>query len=285
MKKLSLLLATLLIASVSFAYADDNNTGSTDDNDTETSTGMEDSTTTTESGSATPTQYKNREMMEQRNQEMEALKEQKKNEIEANKEQMQANKEAYKEARGTGSLVLTDEQKVQLKAIMDSHKAQADEIRNMISSGSLTQEEGQDKLEALRETTYESLKALLGDEETAQRLLGMKKDMLDKNQELRQDNMQIRQDYNNARQTLRVKYKTQFMSALGTRLDAFDTAKLQLVLTRIDAAIANTEANTNLSQTNKDKLLAQLDALKEIINEKLGNLDPNSNIDINSLLQ
>lgn len=283
MKKLSLLLVTLLIASVSFAYADDDNTWSTDDNQ-ENTTNTEDSTMTW-SGNPTPTLYQNREMNEQREQEMEALKEQRREALEANREQMKENRDAYRETKWTGSVILTDEQKVQLKIIMDSHKAQADEIKTMVESGSLSKEDGALKLEALRQTTYESLKALLWDDDLAQRLLWMRKDVMDNNRELKDDNKQIKQDFKNARQNLRVKYKTQFMNALGNRLDNMDQAKLQLVLTRIDEAIAKVEANTALSQTNKDKLLAQLDALKDIINEKLSSMDPNSNIDINSLLQ
>lgn len=316
MKKLSLLLVTLLIASVSFAYADDDNTWSTDDNQ-ESTTNSEDSTMTwsgktiwlkirvtekvpwadcQEISDKLPnwwliyecTVWKNIRTIDlnQRKQEMEMLNEQKKQEIEANKEKIKANNEAFKEERKSiEKPVLTDEQKAELKSIMDSHKVQADEIKKTVEAGTLTRDEAALKLEALRNSTYESVKALLWNDELAQKLLWMKKETMEKNKELRDDNKEIRQDFKQQREDLRVKYKEQFTKAVWSRLDKMDQTKLQTVLTRIDAAIAKVEANTNLSQTNKDKLLAQLNALKDLINEKLGNTSTEDSIDVDALLQ
>jgi Mg2+ and Co2+ transporter CorA len=101
------------------------------------------------------------------------------------------------------------------------------------------------------------------------RMLELKKDMLDKNMEIRKENGVIRQDFRQVRQDLKVKYKEKFVKALGTKLDKFSTERLNKVLEKIEIAIEKTNANEKLSQTNKDKILAQLDALKAIINEKL----------------
>lgn len=113
----------------------------------------------------------------------------------------------------------------------------------------------------------------------------MKKETMEKNKELRGDNKEIRQDFRQQRQDLRVKYREQFTKALGSRLDKMNEDKLNIVITRIDSAIAKVESNTKLTQTNKDKLLAQLDALKDLINEKLGNTSAEEAIDVDALLQ
>jgi Mg2+ and Co2+ transporter CorA len=101
------------------------------------------------------------------------------------------------------------------------------------------------------------------------RMLELKKDMLDKNMEIRKENGVIRQDFRQVRQDLKVKYKEKFVKALGTKLDKLSEEKLKKVLAKIETAIELTNNNEKLSQISKDKILAQLDALKDIINEKL----------------
>jgi len=271
MKKVTLIMITLII-SMSLANADETTSS--------TSTG----TTSTWTTTTVETEDSN---LSDKQEEFKKIREEERARIEANRERMKDNRVEFKWERGTWVLVkinLTDDQKAKIKVIMDAHKVSADAVRASVASWSLTKEEWFKKLEELRISTNESLKAIVWDNVEAMRMLELKKDMLDKNMEIRKENGVIRQDFRQVRQDLKVKYKEKFVKALGTKLDKLSEEKLEKVLAKIETAIELTNANEKLSQTNKDKILAQLDALKDIINEKLWVTDETTDLDVDALI-
>lgn len=271
MRKVTLLMITIII-SMSLVNADETTTST----DTGTTT-----TTTTETTTETETEVEDTEEDESdddsdgdssKEEELKKMREAEKARIEANREEMKNNREEFKADRGTWVVIklnLTDEQKWSVKEIMADHKTKMDELKKSLEAKEITKEEFITKVEELRNATNESLKTLLWDNEEALRVLSLKKVMLDKNMEIRKENGEIRKDFKDQRQALRAKYKEKFVAALGTKLDNLSDEKLNKVLVKIEAAIEKTTANEKLSQVNKNKILAQLEALKAIINEKL----------------
>ncbi len=295
MRKITLLMITLII-SMSLVNADETTTSTTNTTSTETGTTADTSTgtetdTTASTATGTVIEDSNEDAEEDveenteddssdnadnslnnKKEEFKKLKEQEKMKIEANRDKMKENRVNFKAERATGSVkkpMLTEETKAQIKVIMDAHKVSADSIRTSVASGSLTKEEGLKQLEELKMTTSESLKALVWNNEDAMKNLWVKKDMLDKNMEIRKENGEIRKDFRQQKHDLKVKYKAKFVKALGTKLDNFSEERLNTILAKINVAMEKTLANNKLSQINKDKIIAQLDALKAIINEKL----------------
>jgi len=61
------------------------------------------------------------------------------------------------------------------------------------------------------------------------------------------------------------------------------TEKLEKVLTLIEDRITKIEANTKLSDDKKELIIAQFEALKDLINEKLNNTE--EEIDLDELLK
>lgn len=287
MKKVTLIMITLII-SMSLVNADETTTSTETGTTTEASTTTDATTTSaTTEATTTSTEALDNSDVETKKAEIKKLKEEERAKIEANKLKMKENREAFKVERGTWiikKIALSDETKAKIKEIMDAHKLSAEEIKASVASGSLTKEEGLKKLEELKTSTHESIKALVWDNEEAMRILGLKKDMHESNMEIRKDNAQIRQDFRQQRHDLKAKYKEKFVTALGTKLDKVSDEKLNKILTKIDVAIEKTTANEKLSQTNKDKILAQLDALKAIINEKLWVSEEETEVNVDELL-
>lgn len=93
----------------------------------------------------------------------------------------------------------------------------------------------------------------------------------------------MRSEFKNQRSELRSKYKKSFATKLENRLDSISETKLEKILIVIDNKIGEVEVNTKLSEIQKERILSQLEALKEIINEKLSMLE--DAIDIDSIIK
>ena len=116
-------------------------------------------------------------------------------------------------------------------------------------------------------------------------LLEKREDVFKQNTELRAENKEIRKEYRGERGELVSKYKSSFIKRIGNKLDKIPADKLEKVLDRIDAMEEKYEANDKISDERKDKIIAQLLALKEMIEEKLEEDDTEEDmIDIEALL-
>jgi hypothetical protein len=165
MKKLSLLLVTLLVASISMVNADESST-------TDAGVPTTSSSTMTEEVRPEPTLY-NKEMMEKKRMEMKANKEKFKTQLEAkkeemksmtdaNREEMKSNNQDFKTERASMQKpMLTEEQKTELKSVVEAFRTQMDEHKKMIEAGTMTKEELMVKVEELKTTTYEKVKAII----------------------------------------------------------------------------------------------------------------------------
>lgn len=103
--------------------------------------------------------------------------------------------------------------------------------------------------------------------------------MKDKRGEYREMRGEKREEFKNKRFEMKMKYKKVFAEKLQSRLDKISDAKLEKVLVKIDTAKSKVESNTRMSEDKKERLFAQLDALKDLINEKLDKTPDDINVD------
>ncbi|MDD5770230.1 MAG: hypothetical protein PHE25_04615 [Candidatus Gracilibacteria bacterium] len=78
---------------------------------------------------------------------------------------------------------------------------------------------------------------------------------------------------------LKMKYKQKFVKQLESKLATLSTDKIKNILAKIDIVIEKYNANTEITQEQKDKFIAQLNALKELLQEKLDEIGNSINID------
>jgi hypothetical protein len=222
--------------------------------------------------------------------ELEKLKSEKQNDIEANKEKIKENRDSLKTAReeiksGSG---LTDEQKQKIKVLNEAMKT---ELAPLVKA--LRQEKDLEKRKALIEEINviskkyaEKIKAIAGTNEVVGDFIDKKMAVLDANKELRQENLDTREQARVQKSALVEKYKTAFMGKLKSRLDNISSDKLEKVLEKVNTMIKTTTNNTKLSSTSKENLLSQLEALKEIIENKIDEATiVNDEINLDSLFQ
>lgn len=268
MKKVTLIMITLII-SMSLANADENtNTWASADN------------TNTWSTSTTEVEVEDSEedLDEDSNEDSsedssEDSDEDSSDDSDKKGEEIIENRQEFRDWSGTGvvkKVALSVETKAKIKELMEAHKANVEKYKEALEAKELTREEFLAKVEELRKATHEGLVALVWNNEEAMRILGLKKDMYGR----KIDNLIIEErvslkEFINFKQNLKIKYKEKFAKSLWTKLDKLSNEKLEKVLARIDAAVEKTTSNEKLSQINKDKIMAQLEALKAIINEKL----------------
>ena len=79
------------------------------------------------------------------------------------------------------------------------------------------------------------------------------------------------------------KYKESFTKTLGTKLDTIPTETLKTIGTKIDTLIEQYTNNTSLTPEKKENFVSQLQALKEIINEKISPAPATDALDIDSI--
>ncbi len=96
------------------------------------------------------------------------------------------------------------------------------------------------------------------------------------------ENNQVRTEKKEVKQDLKAQYKARFIAQLKNKLDNIPVEKLQMVIDNIKIKRAAIDANTQISATTKAKYLAQIDALLEILNEKVS--ASTDTLDINKLI-
>jgi hypothetical protein len=117
-------------------------------------------------------------------------------------------------------------------------------------------------------------------------------DMWDKNMRWDRGNMNERGDRgnianhftwnNNNVQSLQEKYKAQFETKYSSVIANIPTEKLSQIIDKIDAKIDQVE-NSDINQAAIDKSVAMLNALKDLINDRI--IETTSSISIDELLK
>ena len=96
-----------------------------------------------------------------------------------------------------------------------------------------------------------------------------KKQTQERKTEYRGQAQERKTEYRTKKMELKIKYKKVFVLKLTKRLDSISDDKLEKISKIIEGRIKKIEENTRISDSKKEKILAQYEAIKEIINERL----------------
>lgn len=262
-KSIVLLIISLLL-SISIASADDSSMSDSDDNKVMSGSGM---------------YMKNlREAKDEAKMSREEIKNKKnqlKEEVKSKKEEIKENRDEYKKDRGELKEIFSevnDEQKEELKTIREEHKTKVEEIKEKLKNKELTT----DEREALRieldkeiQSYAEAVKEIVWENAEVESYVDSRLELRDKNKSVREEIRNNREEFRWERSKLVLEFKETYYWKIAQVAPKLSDAKLEKLSTQIDSLIAKAEANTKLSQENKDKMVAQLTSLKEIIDEEL----------------
>ncbi|MDD2907279.1 MAG: hypothetical protein PHH98_01430 [Candidatus Gracilibacteria bacterium] len=201
------------------------------------------------------------------------IRAEKKDEISENFKTMKENREEIKSEFSLKSVLkgLNSELNTEIKTLNDTFRADVKDLEDQIKDnvGDLVKvKELRLELQNLRVAYYEKLISLVTDS-TVKAELTSRLDLMKQNFELINSNIDARIEY---RGKLNDKVST-FKDTLSTKLEAglpkVKEANIEKVLTKVDGILELIDKNTKISQTNKDKLMAQIIALKELLEEQL----------------
>ena len=177
------------------------------------------------------------------------------------------------------------------KGLKDTHVELQADIKELHEEyqDKLKDEEGREelkiKLEELQNKYHKKVNELVWDNTEAMEILNKRKNVYQANQEIRKDSYMARKEFRGERSKIVAKYKWKFLERLWKVLDKASTSKLEKISAKIDWLIERFESNSKLSDKRKDKIISQLIALKEIIDEKLEENDAEmEDLDLESIL-
>lgn len=181
-------------------------------------------------------------------------------------------------------LKLTDEEKAEVDALREEHKDDVEalkaEYEAKIASWATLEEkdllrvELRTKLHELNKTFLEEMNSSVSRSDEVKAYVTARKAVFDENKALRMANLKNREELRWDKKVHVLKYKDKFVKAIWKKIDKIAMSKataLEKVLVKIDAMMDRFEANTKLSEENKTKILAQLIALKELVEDSLEN--------------
>lgn len=270
---------------------EEDSTGSVDEEDsTDTTVDVEDDTNTEDwnTGSTLPAR---RVLIKNRNVEIRNIQEDKKAYLKKKKEQQKANlmefkmdnidgmKEIYKD--------LDQETKDALQQEKEETLAAQNELLDKLNDSTLTVEERyaiKAELVKLREASFDNMIVILAWNDAAIALLEARKAVFEENQAIRTEISDARQEFKDKKAVVIEKYKGVLSKKLVTKLDNIPTDKLETVAAKITDAIDKITASVTMSVTKKNTYLTQLEALLDLINQRLNEVDQEEEFDIEALL-
>lgn len=272
-KALSMLIATMLI-STAMVSADDSNVMTTSSSGSITGSWMH-----TGSGMYMKKLREAKEDSKILKDELKKSREELREEVKTKKDEIKTNREEFKENSWDLKDILSDisdEQKEELKTLRDSHRATVEDIKEQLKNKELTSDEREELRNQLDEelSSYaEDVKEVIGDDAEASSYVDSRLELRNKNSEIRDEIRKNRVETRGEMGDMIEKYKEAYFSKLATVVPKLATEKLEKLSTKIDTMLEKIEANTKLSQDKKDKLVAQIVSLKEIIDEELETRD------------
>jgi hypothetical protein len=218
-------------------------------------------------------------------------------EIKKDKEKMQQTNMQNKQMMGNGLTTppgelstflknpLTQDEKVALKAIMDSHQIARETI---MKDTTLSPADKANKMKGLMLAHFDAIFSYIATDKvdafkktTADMIA-----MVEKNQGLRQENKDNRQEFKDSAKETRQEFKKlvetqkqvlseKLKGQLTMAIEKLSVEKLEKILSNIEKVVVKIGA-TNLAQEKKDRILAQVSEIKTIVQEKINSLSGNS---------
>ena len=182
---------------------------------------------------------------------------------------------------------LKDEEKAKFKAKRDEFKVKQKELLDTLKNKDLTadeKEERKSKLKDLREIHFNNFKETFKWNNDALKILEERKSVYEENRAIRSEISDKRKEFRQKAETKILKYKKAFVKRLKKHIDKIPYTKLETVADKIWTAIEKIEANARLSNSKKESYLTQLEALLNVINDRLNETDEEEEFDIESLL-
>ena len=167
---------------------------------------------------------------------------------------------------------LTQDEKDQFMLLYKDLESNLKSIRDQIASGG-NLDDLKTQTDNLKTDTLTKL-ADISDSEDLKNIINTRFDIFYKNQFTTNDKItqyKIEGSYN----ILKNQYISKFKKILGNKLDSFSQDQLQLIITKISDKKDQIN-NSTMNDSQKNKILVQLDAIEDIINEKL-----NTSVDVN----
>ncbi len=198
-----------------------------------------------------------------------------------------AAKQNRKDFRGENKEVfqsLDEDTKAELKQLGEDFKAEMKALKDKFKTSD-DREGLLEEMKALSQSHHDKVEVVLADNPEALAVLAERKEVFEKNAELRQDSAEARKQFRGERWDLIVKYKSAFVKRIGNKLDKISEDKLERLLSKIGQLIEKYENNDKLSDDRKDKVISQLVALQEMIEEKLEDEDDEDILDIEEILE
>lgn len=182
------------------------------------------------------------------------------------------------------NLHLSDEDKAKLEALRSEHKSDMETLKadyeakikvaTTLEEKEVLRVELREKMQELSKAYLTELKTLVSQDEQAHAYIEARKAVFEENKALRKASLEKRRELRGERVSQILTQKEVLTKSLGSRVDTIVQKKPEKVvniLTKVEAMIQKFETNTKLTEVNKQKILDQLKALKELIEDSVTN--------------
>lgn len=182
------------------------------------------------------------------------------------------------------NLHLSDEDKAKLEALRSEHKSDMETLKadyeakikvaTTLEEKEVLRVELREKMQELSKAYLTELKTLVSQDEQAHAYIEARKAVFEENKALRKASLEKRREFRGERVSQILTQKEVLTKSLGSRVDTIVQKKPEKVvniLTKVEAMIQKFETNTKLTEVNKQKILDQLKALKELIEDSATN--------------
>jgi len=225
----------------------------------------------------------------------EVKKEKRKTLIENNqklREEVKQNREEFRSENEELKVILwklSQEIQTQIKALWLEHRVAMNSLQTELSNSGATEarkEEIKTQMKTLNEAHIAKVIELAWSTDEVKVYFTKKAELIEKNEELRNQAKEARAEFRQWKDEIVNKYKTLYFAQLKAVIPRLWDTKLEEVSAKIDAMITKIDANATMSEENKAKLLAQITSIKEIIQEELDSrAKADETFDINSILE
>ena len=161
-----------------------------------------------------------------------------------------------------------------IKELLDSNKAKMEEI----APGMKEAHQKMEKMMKEKMGKPEGHEGMMGDESSDRNKM-MKEKMMEKMKEKMGDGMGEKKG------GAKGKYKEAFAKRLSTKIQDMSAEKLQTILDKLTATEEKIKANTAMSEAKKSNLLAQVMAIKELVQEALDMKQADAELNIDGIFQ
>lgn len=198
-----------------------------------------------------------------------------KNDIKLNKEEAKLNRSEFKKSKDEMKEIFSDvsqNAKDELKILRAEHKENTALLSKEVKNTDLTLEERntiKSQLKELNDMYNQKVSDLVSSSDTATAFLAEREELKAKNDILRKESKETRELYREGRGEKIELYKELLWNKLIPKLPKVSNTKLELISVTIEAMVERLEANTTMSESKKDSLIAQIISFKEIMDDEL----------------